>query len=69
MGITLSNFIQYRNKVYKMSESSEDYTEENAWIPYSQRKEWLDVKPLEQNEGTEPVARIAYSEKCRNNLI
>ena len=68
MGITLSKIIQHRIKVYKMSESSGDDNEGNAWIPYSQRKEWLDVKPLEQNEGTEPVARIAYSDKCKNNL-
>ena len=46
-----------------MSESSGDDNEGNAWVPYSQRKEWLDVKPLEQNEGMEPVARIAYSDK------
>ena len=48
-----------------MSESSADEHEENVWMPYSERKEWSDVKPLEQNEGPEPVARIAYSEKCK----
>ena len=46
-----------------MSESSADELEESTWMPYSERKEWSDVKPLEQNEGPEPVARIAYSEK------
>ena len=48
-----------------MSESSGDEHEGNPWIPYSQRKEWSDVKPLEQNEGKDPVARIAYSDKCK----
>ena len=48
-----------------MSESSTEELEENIWMPYSERKEWSDVKPLEQNEGPEPVARIAYSDKCK----
>lgn len=48
-----------------MSESSTEEFEENIWMPYSERKEWSDVKPLEQNEGPEPVARIAYSDKCK----
>ena len=48
-----------------MSESSNEELEGNNWMPYSQRKEWADVKPLEQNEGPDPVARIAYSEKCK----
>ena len=48
-----------------MSESSNEDLEGNNWMPYSQRKEWSDVKPLEQNEGPDPVARIAYSEKCK----
>lgn len=46
-----------------MSESSGDELEGSPWIPYSQRKEWSDVRPLEQNEGKDPVARIAYSDK------
>ena len=48
-----------------MSESSGEEAEGIQWIPYSLRKEWSDVKPLEQNEGKDPVARIAYSEKCK----
>jgi protein farnesyltransferase/geranylgeranyltransferase type-1 subunit alpha len=46
-----------------MSQSSDDEIESNIWIPYSQRKEWSDVKPLQQNEGPDPVAKIAYSDK------
>ena len=48
-----------------MSQSSDDELESNLWIPYSQRKEWSDVKPLQQNEGPDPVAKIAYSDKCK----
>ena len=48
-----------------MSQSSDDEIESNIWIPYSQRKEWSDVKPLQQNEGPDPVAKIAYSDKCK----
>jgi len=46
-----------------MSESSIEELEGGVWIPYSERKEWSDVTPLQQNEGPEPVARIAYSDK------
>ena len=48
-----------------MCESSGDEQAGDSWIPYSRRKEWSDVKPLEQNEGKDPVARIAYSDKCK----
>ena len=50
-----------------MSDSSGDELQE--WIPYAQRKEWEDVIPLEQNEGKEPVAKIAYSAKCELQLV
>ena len=52
-----------------MSESSIEELEGSVWIPYSERKEWSDVTPLQQNEGPEPVARIAYSDKCKLILI
>ena len=51
-----------------MSQSSDDEIESHLWIPYSERKEWSDVKPLEQNEGPDPVAKIAYSDKCKLTL-
>ena len=51
-----------------MSQSSDDEIESHLWIPYSDRKEWSDVKPLEQNEGPDPVAKIAYSDKCKLTL-
>jgi len=41
---------------------SEDFGS-TAWIPYNQRPEWSDVKGIPQDEGPNPVARIAYSDK------
>lgn len=35
------------------------------WIPYSERPEWADVVPLEQDDGENPVVVIAYSENCK----
>ena len=41
-----------------------DY-EEQAWVPYRERPEWSDVTGIPQDEGPNPVARIAYTEKCK----
>ncbi len=38
--------------------------DENNWVPYAQRKEWADVTPLPQDDGDDPVVRIAYDKKC-----
>lgn len=35
------------------------------WIPYSERPEWADVVPLEQDDGENAVVVIAYSERCK----
>jgi len=35
----------------------------SAWVPYKERPEWSDVNGIPQDEGPNPVARIAYSEK------
>lgn len=37
----------------------------SEWIPYSKRSDWNDVTPLEQDDGENPVAVIAYSERCK----
>ena len=47
-----------------MSDSSEELSSELASIPYSERPEWSDVQPLEQNDGPDAVVRIAYSNRC-----
>ena len=50
-----------------MSESpiSSDGGTADAWIPYSEREEWADVQGIPQNDGPNPIASIAYSEKCK----
>ena len=48
-----------------MSDSSDDLSSESTYIPYSERPEWSDVEPLEQNDGDNAVVRIAYSNRCK----
>jgi len=52
-----------------MSDSSEDEasvgSQQAKWIPFSERAEWVDVKPVQQDEGPAPVVKIAYSSKCK----
>lgn len=35
------------------------------WIPYSERNEWADVTPIQQDDDDKnPVVAISYSAKC-----
>ncbi len=36
----------------------------SAWIMYSTRPEWSDVKPIKQDDGPDPIVKIAYSPTC-----
>ena len=44
--------------------SDDDEEDEDVWVPYSRRPEWADVRPMPQDDGPDPIVRIAYSEKC-----
>ncbi|XP_060671935.1 protein farnesyltransferase/geranylgeranyltransferase type-1 subunit alpha isoform X2 [Ziziphus jujuba] len=44
-----------------MASSSSD-EEFRQWIPFRQRPEWSDVKPLPQDDGPSPVVPIAYKD-------
>lgn len=47
------------------STSPDAFEGEDDWVPYSERPEWNDVQPLEQDDGDHSVVRIAYSKKCK----
>ncbi len=44
--------------------SDDEEEDEDVWVPYSRRPEWADVEPMTQDDGPDPIVRIAYSEKC-----
>jgi protein farnesyltransferase/geranylgeranyltransferase type-1 subunit alpha len=33
-------------------------------VPYSDRPEWDDVTPIKQDDGPDPIVRIAYDPQC-----
>lgn len=43
-------------------------SDEGQYIPFSQRPEWSDVKPVPQNDGHNPVVPIAYTDEFRETM-
>lgn len=43
-------------------------SDEDEKIPYSQRSEWSDVKPIPQDDGPNPVVSIVYKDDFRETM-
>nr|DAD25213.1 TPA_asm: hypothetical protein HUJ06_026677 [Nelumbo nucifera] len=43
-------------------------SDEDERIPFSQRAEWSDVKPVSQDDGPNPVVPIAYTDDFRETM-
>lgn len=51
-----------------MSDNGSDCFDE-PWIAYREREEWKDISPVPQDDGPHPIVQIAYSDKCKNDII
>ncbi|PRP85035.1 hypothetical protein PROFUN_07323 [Planoprotostelium fungivorum] len=51
-----------------MSDSSDDEKPQNVYVPFGQREEWKDVTPVPQDDGPNPVCRIAYDDQFTDTM-
>ena len=42
---------------------------DQAWVPYRERPEWSDTRGIPQDEGPNPVARIAYTSLVSGHML
>lgn len=48
--------------------SSDEESDSESFIPFTEREEWKDVKPLPQDDGPDPVVSILYSDEFRETM-
>jgi len=46
-----------------MSSDSEDENPKPKYVPFAEREGWGDIKPIPQDDGPDPVCRIAYTDQ------
>ncbi|KAJ3681131.1 hypothetical protein LUZ60_015620 [Juncus effusus] len=51
-----------------MSSSSSEEEEVEVYVPFRERREWSDVRPVPQDDGPDPVVPIAYTDEFRDAM-
>ncbi|EFA82811.1 protein prenyltransferase alpha subunit [Heterostelium album PN500] len=52
----------------KVEDIESEEEEEEVYVPFSKRPEWSDVTPIEQDDGTNPICPIAYSDLFKDKM-